>query len=248
MQEVLLTGIFIQPPHQVGNGAVKVFLQNHGGIKEQTVRRLADDPRLMVRHPFQHFEFHLVTHAFPLTQQHGITQIKQVVGSHAELHISGIIRHAAVMEHSLVIGIHLGFRAIWGLRPAMHGGLHLLHRQVGAFHQAYFDARSPLLHAFLRPGAQLHLLLPGIRQIGLEHNSRLQMHEFILHQRTFERFRRQMKITVFLHIQIHELGLSGTVRQRHRIGNGRPIQDAQALLNQFDGFFKGYQMNLAENG
>ena len=57
-----------------------------------------------------------------------------------------------------------------------------------------------------------------------------------------------MKITVFLHIQIHELGLSGTVRQRHRIGNGRPIQDAQALLNQFDGFFKGYQMNLAENG
>lgn len=57
-----------------------------------------------------------------------------------------------------------------------------------------------------------------------------------------------MKITVFLHIQIHELGLSGTVRQRYRIGNGRPVQDAQALLNQFDGFFKGYQMNLAENG
>ena len=57
-----------------------------------------------------------------------------------------------------------------------------------------------------------------------------------------------MKITVFLHIQIHELGLSGTVRQRYRIGNGRPVQDAQTLLNQFDGFFKGYQMNLAENG
>ena len=160
MQEVLLTGIFIQSPDQVGNSAVKIFLQNHRGIKEQTVRRLADDPRLMVRHPFQHFEFHLVTHAFPLTQQHGITQIKQVVGSYAELHISGIIRHAAVMEHSLVIGIHLGFRAIRGLRPAMHGGLHLLHRQIGAFHQAYFDARPPLLHAFLRPGAQLHLLLP----------------------------------------------------------------------------------------
>ena len=57
-----------------------------------------------------------------------------------------------------------------------------------------------------------------------------------------------MKITVFLHIQIHELGLSGTVRQRYRIGNDRPVQDAQTLLNQFDGFFKGYQMNLAENG
>lgn len=86
MQEVFLTGVFIQPPHQVGNRAVEVFLQHHRGIQQQAVRRLADDARLMVRHPLQHFKFHMVPDAFPLTQQHGITQVKQVVGGNAELH------------------------------------------------------------------------------------------------------------------------------------------------------------------
>ena len=227
---------------------MEVFLQHHRGIQQQAVRRLADDARLMVRHPLQHFKFHMVPDAFPLTQQHGITQVKQVVGGNAELHISGVLRHAAVMEHSLVVGVHLGLRAVWGLRPVMHGGLHFLHRQVGAFHQAYLDARAALLHPLLRPGAQLHLFLPGVRQISLEHNPGFHLHEFILHQRALERFRRQVEVTVFLHVQIHEFGSFGAVRQCHRIRDGRPVQDAQALLNQLHGFFKGHQMNLAENG
>ena len=248
MQEVLLTGVFIQPPHQVRNRAVEVFFQDHGSIQQQAVRRLADDARLVVGHAFQHFKFHVIPHAFPLTQEHGVAEVKEVVGGHAELHVPGVLRHAAVMEHSLVVGVHLGLRAVRGLRPVMHGGLHLLHRQVGAFHQAYLDARAALLHAFLRPGAQLHLFLPGIRQIGLKDDPGFQMHEFLFHQGALERLRRQVKVPVFLHVQVHELGLFGAVRQSHRIRNGRPVQDAQALLDELDGFLKGHQMNLAENG
>ena len=174
VQEVLRRGVLVEPPHQVGDGAVEVLALHHRGVEQEALRRVADGARLVVRHAFEHLELDPFPDALSRPQQQSVGDVEEVVARHPEPHRAGVLRLAALVEHPLEIRIDLGLRAVGRERPVVDLRVDLLHRQVGALDDADLDPRAAGIDAAEGPGIELLLHRPRVGQVGLEHDAGLQ--------------------------------------------------------------------------
>ena len=124
---------------------------------------------------------------------------------HADAHGSVELRFQQGVEHSLVTGIHFGLAGVGGHLPAAHLGLHLLHGQVGALHDAHLDGGTTGLHAPHPPLAQF--VRDGVRvgQVGLQHDARRERVQAVVLEHPTEHGGGQGEVAVFLHVEVHEL-------------------------------------------
>ena len=248
VEKVFRRGVFVQPAHQIGDGAVKILGLDHRRVEEQTARLLLDRAGLVVRHPFQHLEIDKFLHPRPPAQEQAIGHIEQIVAGDADAHGPRPLRVAAVGHHPFEVGVHFGFVGVGGQGPVVERGLHPFHRQIRPLHNAYFDGRAAPLHPAQRPFGQLLHLVEAVGNVGLQHNPRGEGHKFRLVQYFFEGVEGQVQVPVLLHIQIDEFVAVPAVRVGVAVGHCLAVEGAQPFLHQFDGVAVGGQIDLTEDG
>ena len=108
-QEVLGRGVLVQPADQVGDGAVEVLRADDGRVEQQARRRApappapGDWPCLRASRTRPRARRRAV-----LAQHEAVGDVEEVVAGHAQVDGLGVLGPAAVLEHALVVGVHLG--------------------------------------------------------------------------------------------------------------------------------------------
>ncbi len=91
----------------------------------------------------------------------------------------------------------------------MHGGLDLLHRQVRALDQAHLDARAAACTPGCGPLLQADHRREGVREVGLQHDPRLEVLELRLIQQSGEDRDGEIEVLELLHVEVDELPRAG---------------------------------------
>ena len=114
-----------------------------------------------------------MAHPAPGCEQVGPGHVEEVVAGHADAHRGGALGCEHPVEAALVVGVGLGLGRIRRLGPDPHGGLHPLHGQVGALHQADLDGGSAAALSDLDvvPVHQVHQRVEGVGQVGLQRDA-----------------------------------------------------------------------------
>ena len=141
-QEVLGRGVLVEPAHQVRNGAVEVLGPDDGRVEQQPARPRVYRPRLVIGHALEHLELHPGLDVVGLAQHEAVGDVEEIVAGDPEVDGVGVLWPAAVLEHALVVRVHLDLGLVGRLGPAVHGGLDALHREVRALDDAQLDRRA----------------------------------------------------------------------------------------------------------
>ena len=182
VEEVLLRTVFLQAAHQVADGHVEVFLLDHRGVQDHVARDVAHGRGLCRRHALQHLSVQLVLHVAGDGQLVGERQVVQVVRGHADAQVICVLGLQYPIQQADVVGIHLRLRQIGGLWPVVNLGIHALHGEVGALHQAHLDLGTALGAALRGELRQLLQRVEGVGQVGLQHDAGLKALELFLIQ------------------------------------------------------------------
>ena len=169
----------------------------------------------MVGHTFEHLEAEAVLRRLiHLGEQVSIRDGKEIMRSHTDMEHLCVFRLQSALDDMQVVGVHLGLVAPDGIRPPTQVTHDILHVEVTSLHDTHLDGRSSRLHTLTGKLEQLRLEVPGIRQIGLHHDTRLVVLELRQGEHVLEEFHRQVGILVFLHIKVDELGALLSVGRR----------------------------------
>ena len=150
-QEVLRRGVLVQPADQVGNGAVKILRPHDGRIEQQTAGARVHGPGLVIGHALEHLELDPGLDVVALAQHQTVRDVEEVVAGDTQMDGLRVLGPAAVLEHALVIGVHLDLGLVRSLGPAVLGGLDALHGQIRALDDAELDRRAATGPAPERP-------------------------------------------------------------------------------------------------
>ncbi len=205
-QEVLGSGVLVEPASQVRDAGVDLIVLHHGRVQHQRACQLADGTALGRRHSLQHLQFDprsLVDRQ--TTSGHQCPgNIEQVVTGDSDTDRPAPLGAKRGLEHQLVARIDIGLRRIWRGDPIMQFGLDRLHRQVGALDDPDLDAGAPAVPAPRCPLAEVLQHSVTVGQVRLQHDAGFEMVElrFVEHPR--ERDDRQLQIAVLLHVEVDE--------------------------------------------
>ena len=134
-------------------------------------------------------------------EQEGVGDVEEVVGSDADANAFGVFRTAGVVEHPFEIGIDVDFVAIGCLWPVVQGGFDFFHGEIGPFDNADLNGS---LAGFGPLGEFLENLI-RVGEIGLQDDASFEGLEFLFVESAAEGFAREVKVAVFLHVEIDEL-------------------------------------------
>ena len=129
-KEIVIRRIFFEPSEQITDRDIEILMA-HGWCVQQHERRVVggfgNSGGLRRGHTLEHLELHSFGDTSLFGQQVGPGNIEQVVACQAKVHTGHSLGVQQPVEASFVIRICLDLRTVRGLRPAMHGGIDLLH-------------------------------------------------------------------------------------------------------------------------
>ena len=178
---------------------------------------------LSIRHPHKHLEVNGVGNTANVRQFPRRSKAEKIVARNAQRDVLGVLRGECPVENSQVVRIRRALRLPGCHRPAVQVRVNLLHGQVCTLHQSHLDWDSPAGAAFCGPFLQALHCFEAVRKIRLNDNARLKLEQIFPVQQRLKHVQGQVKILVFLHVQVDEL-LS-------RCGSG-VLEDRQQLLNR----------------
>ena len=215
-EEVLRGGVLLEAAHQIGDGHVEVPGMDDRHVQAHRPGRLVDHGLLPRRHPGEHLELDAVpgSGGDPALghQQVGEGDVEEVVPGDAEVHgleQRGIQR---VHEDPLVLRVGGELRGQRCLRPAVHGGIHLLHREIRPLDQTHLQRRPAVGDAALGEAAHPRHRRRRIGQIGLQHDPGVELGELGPVQELLEDLQGQLEVAVLLHVEVQEGGGVGAGR------------------------------------
>ena len=178
-------------------------------VEEQSTDIAFDRLRLPGRHAEEHLEIDPVQDAALLREQPRESQVEQVVAGHSDADSVGALRGEGPVEHALVVGVGLELGRQGRQRPAVHGGINALHRQVGALHHAHLDAGATRLPARYRPRGEPVQGRERVGQVCLQHDSRFQPAQLRLVEDPLEHLDGQIEVAELLHVEVDEFFRAG---------------------------------------
>ena len=204
VEEVLVRTIFFEPSDQVRHGNVEVFRVHNGGVQDDRPRDLTHGPGLGGRHTLEHFDIELIFDA-TLHREfvRGGHRVK-VVRRRTNANGGRVLRLQRNIQEPQVVGVDLGLRQVRGLLPVVNFGVHALHGQVRALHNAHLDGRTALVDALVREVDEFVQGIQGVGKVGLEHNAGFQVHELVFAHELLEELDGEVEVLIFLHIHIDE--------------------------------------------
>jgi hypothetical protein len=221
--EVLLARVLFQATDEVGDGNGEFGRPHHGRVQQQPADLLLDLLGLAGGHSEEHLELDPVLHAALPGEQPREGDVEQVVAGDADLHGGRVLRGEGVVEHPQIVGVGLALGRVCGERPAVHGGIHVLHGEVGALDQAHLDGGTAVGPTLGRPLGEPRDGADGIRKIRLQHDARLEGEQLRLVEDALEGRDGQVEILVLLHVQVDELGGGGCRCEFEQ--RGEPVGD-----------------------
>ena len=142
-QKVLGRGVLFEPAHEVADRGIEFTWVHDRGVEQNPTGVGAHRVGERRSHAEQHFELDPPRDAATFREEVREGEVEQVVAGDADAHGVGVLRVEGDVEHPLVVRVGLGFAAPGREWPAVHGGIHSLHREVRALHDAHLDARTP---------------------------------------------------------------------------------------------------------
>ena len=200
-EEVFGRGVFVKASHEVGDGGVEILPAHDGRVEEDGRVAFFKNTGLIVGHTFEHFQFDAVFDSVSGAEQEGVGDVEEIVGSDADANGCGVFRMAGVVEHSFEIGIDVGFVGIGCLWPVVQGGFDFFHGEIGSFDNA--DLNGSL--AGFGPFGEFFEGLIGVGEISLQDDASFEGLELLFVESAAEGFAREVKVAVFLHVEIDEL-------------------------------------------
>ena len=222
VQEVLVRAVFFEPSDQVGHGNVEVFRVHNGGVQDDRSRDLTHGPGLGGRHTLEHFDIELVLDAALHREFVRGGHRVEVVRGRTDPNGVGVLRLQRHIQEPQVVGVYFSLREVRGLLPVVNFGVHALHGQVRALHNAHLDGRTALVDALVREVDEFVQGIQGVGEVGLKHDAGFQVHELVFTHELFEELDGEVEVFVFLHIHIDE----GVRCSFDRF----PVQRAEAFL------------------
>ncbi len=204
LQVVLVGRVLVEAAHEVGHGGGEVVVLGDRRVQQHGAAALDDGQRLGVGHAFEHLDVELVLDAALTRDLERPREVKEVVAGDPDAHRAGVLGAQAEIQEAHVAGVDVGLRAVGGGRPAVELRLGLLHREVGALHQADLDLCAASLVTDLRPGHELLERPVRVGQVGLEHDARGDPLELRLVQHRAEAVDGEAQVPVLLHVQVDE--------------------------------------------
>ena len=191
-------------------------------VEQQPTNISSDAFNLVRSHAEQHLEFDPVADPTMLTKQLRQCNVKEIVASDAIPHRMGTFGSQRPVQNSLVVGVSGKFGRPRGLLPPVNLGIYLLHREIGALDQPHFDPRPTGSGTTVSPLNKTLQSGQRVGQVGLKDNASLHMTQFGAVKELLEDFHCQIKVVIFLHVEVDELRLRGVLSQ---------VVQRQQLLN-----------------
>ncbi|SIA79812.1 Uncharacterised protein [Mycobacteroides abscessus subsp. abscessus] len=138
--EVFRRGVLLEAAHQVGDGDVELSGVDDRDVQEQGADIASDDLLNAGGHAGEHLKLDAVLDAACCPQLVGERNIEDVLSGDAQANRPGALGRHRPVQHALVVGVS-GLLGRPGRQlPAVNLGVHPLHGQVRALHDAHLDA------------------------------------------------------------------------------------------------------------
>ncbi len=229
--EVLVARALFEATDQVGDRDVELLRVHDRRVEQKRPDVTLHDLRLARGHAEEHLELDALLGAALGGEQPGEGHIEEVVAGDADAHVLHAVGVKCVVKHGLVAGV----RALLGVPrrggPAVNGGIHVLHRQVRALHDAHLDRCTSVGDALRSPLLQVHHRSESVGQVGLKHDPGLEVLELGAVEDAGEDRKRQIEVLVLLHVEVDELLWARVLRLRQ--------QRCEVVLDALDGLVEG---------
>ena len=223
--EVVLARVLLEPADQVGDRDVELGGVHDGRVEEEAADVAAHRLGLTRRHPEQHLELDAGGDIPRRRQEPRVRDVEEVVSGDPDPHRGQALRSQRPLEHALVVRVGVLLRPVGRERPVVDRGVHVLHRQVRALHDAHLDRRPAGGPPHGRPLLQLLHRAERIRKIRLQHDPGLERPELRLVEQSREHRDRQVEVAVLLHVEVDELRAAGCLRPRRELVERRERAD-----------------------
>ena len=171
-------------------------------------------------HAREHLELDAVLDTACGAQLVGKGNIKNVLSGHTQSDRAGALGRHRPVQHALVVGVGGLLGRPRRQLPAVNLGVHLLHGQVRALHDANLDARTSRVDACARPLLEALESTERIGQVGLENDTGLVAAHIRLVEDRGEHRDRQVEVLVILHVEVEErpvVASEAVERQAHAV-------------------------------
>ena len=159
-QEVLRSGVLVEPPDQVADRIEEALLVADRRIEQHVLRQLEKRAALRVGHALEHLELHPVPEPAFGGQDQGVGQIEDVVRGDAEGDGGDVLWLHAFAHHAQEVGIGVALAAVGSQRPVLVRRLKAFHLHVGPLDQTQDDGGAAAGHASAGPFVE-QLLVAG---------------------------------------------------------------------------------------
>ena len=221
--EVVVARVLFESADEVRDRHVELARVHDRRVEQQVAHVAAHRLGLAGRHAEQHLELDAVVDAALACGEPGVGDVEEVVAGDAELHgVRALGRHRPV-QHALVVRVGVLLGAVRRERPAVHGGVDVLHGEVRALHHAHLDGRPARGTPGLRPGRELLHRGERIGQVRLQHDAGLEPAQLGLVEQGREHRDRQVEVAVLLHVEVDELGRAALAARRGELVEGREL-------------------------
>ncbi len=204
-EEVIRPGVFIQAADEIAYCVDELLLATGRRIQEQVVYELVQGATLMICHALQHLKLQAVEDPAVDREHDGVGGFKEIVRGNAEVNSRDVFLGHPEVQHGLVVTIRLQLGLEWSLGPSRNGGLQPLAFHVGTLDQANDDRRAAFFHPFARPCGDRLLDAQAVGDVGLERDACADGFQAGPAEGGHESFRRDVQVTVFLHVEVDEL-------------------------------------------
>ena len=211
-QEVVGGRVLVHAAHQIRHCVEEVFVAHHGRVENHVVAQNRLRAPHVVGHAFEHLEAEAVFgRAIFLRQQVSVGYGEQVVRGHADVQHLGVFGHQSALYQVQIVGVDLGLGAAHWVLPSAQAADHRFHLKVAALDYSHLDGRTAVGHAGFGKFEQFGLEVVGVGQIGLHHYAGFVVLELRQAQHVLEQAHREVRVLVFLHVEVDELGALAAV-------------------------------------
>ena len=118
-QKVIVAGVFVEPANEIPNGVDEFLLTAGWRVKEQVLRQVEQGATLMVGHPLEHFELHVVQRTDGSRQHKSVGQCEEIVRRNAQTDGCQVVALHAELQHAEIIRVGIDLFVEGGQRPTM---------------------------------------------------------------------------------------------------------------------------------
>lgn len=178
---------------------------DHGGVQQERAHLAPHGLGLVAGHAQQHLEIDAIFCATSLGEQPCQRQIEKIVAGHADPHVLDAFRRERVVDDRLVARIGVLLAAPRGDGPAVDRRVNVLHRQIRSLDHADLDGGPAVGYALRRPVLEVDHRGERVGEIGLEHDSGLELSELRTIEDPLEHRDGEIEVLVLLHVEVDEL-------------------------------------------